>query len=192
MSIPEVLYDRVFEAAEFVSADFCKQMIAEAHELGFKKATISTERGVEAVPGIRNNDRVIFDDPELAKTLWLKAKPAFSAPFKGAVAIGLNERFRLYCYHPGQFFDWHQDGEYRSPGGAVSRFTMMVYLNEEFEGGSTSFADVFSPFHFADFTIRPATGKALFFHHPLSHRGDPVLSGVKYALRTDVMFEAVG
>ncbi|UWQ79679.1 2OG-Fe(II) oxygenase [Leisingera sp. S132] len=192
MSIPEVLCDRVFEAAEFVSADFCKQMIARAHELGFEEAMINTERGVEAIPDIRNNDRVVFDDPALASSFWWKVKPSFSASFNGAVAVGLNERFRLYRYHPGHFFDWHQDGEYRSAEGGVSRFTMMVYLNEGFEGGGTSFADVFSPFRFADFTIRPATGKALFFHHPLSHRGDPVLSGVKYALRTDVMFDAAG
>ncbi|WP_052248926.1 2OG-Fe(II) oxygenase [Leisingera sp. ANG-Vp] len=192
MSIPEVLHGRVFEAAEFVSVDFCKEMIAKAQSVGFEKATISTERGIEAVPEIRNNDRVIFDDPGLADSMWCKIKPSFSAPFKDSVAVRLNERFRLYRYHPGQFFDWHQDGEYCSADGAVSRFTMMVYLNEGFEGGGTSFADVFSPFRFSDFTIRPATGKALFFHHQLSHRGDPVRSGVKYVLRTDVMFEAAG
>ncbi|WP_241480870.1 2OG-Fe(II) oxygenase [Leisingera sp. ANG-M6] len=190
MNIPDVLNGRVFEAAEFVSSDFCTQMIAKAYELGFKRATINTECGVKAVPDIRNNDRVIFDDPALAAALWQKVSPFFSAPFKGAAVVGVNERFRLYRYHPGHFFDWHQDGEYRSAHGTVSRFTVMLYLNEGFEGGGTSFADVFSPFRFADFTIQPATGKALFFHHPLSHRGDPVVSGVKYALRTDVMFES--
>lgn len=192
MSIPDVLNGRVFEAAEFASAEFCNEMIAKAHEIGFEKATISTERGVEAVPDIRNNDRVIFDDPALAAALWAKARSFFVSPFKGVEAIGLNERFRLYRYHPGHFFDWHQDGEYRCPSGAVSRFTMMVYLNEGFKGGGTRFADVFSPFHFPDFTVQPVAGKALFFHHPLSHRGDPVVSGVKYVLRTDVMFEVCG
>jgi hypothetical protein len=29
---------------------------------------------------------------------------------------------------------------------------------------------------------------ALLFHHPISHRGDPVIAGRKYVLRTDVMY----
>ncbi|MEP4036327.1 2OG-Fe(II) oxygenase [Pseudophaeobacter sp.] len=192
MSIPEVLCDRVFEAAKFLSEDFCKQMILRASDIGFEEATISTEYGVRMVPEIRNNDRVIIDDPSLAQALWQDAAAMFSRPFKGSKAIGLNERLRIYRYHPGHFFDWHQDGEYSPAENTVSRFTMMVYLNDGFEGGGTSFADIFSPFRFEDFVVKPETGKALIFHHPLSHRGDQVLSGVKYVLRTDVMFEASG
>jgi prolyl 4-hydroxylase len=68
---------------------------------------------------------------------------------------------------------------------------MMIYLKHGVEGGGTSFADVFSLHAFADFTINPALGKALLFHHPLSHRGDPINSGEKFALRTDVMSKII-
>lgn len=115
----------------------------------------------------------------------------FPNTFKGHRAIGLNERFRIYRYRPNQFFDWHQDGEFRTPSGLRSLFTMLIYLSEDCVGGGTSFADVFSPFVFDDFTIDPREGKALFFHHPLSHRGDQIVSGEKFVLRTDVMFEEV-
>ena len=89
----------------------------------------------------------------------------------------------------GRFFDWHQDGEYSRPDGAVSKFTFMIYLNDVTDGGGTTFADVFSPHVFGDFTIKPAVGKALMFQHRLSHRGDPISSGEKYVLRSDVMFQ---
>ena len=189
MTIPNGLQHLVFEVPGFATPEFCTQTIGRADELGFVSATITTELGTSVVQDIRNNDRVIFDDPNLAKALWGKARALFSDPFKGQRAVGLNERFRVYRYRSDQFFDWHQDGEFRSASGLRSMFTMMIYLSEGCEGGGTSFADVFSPHAFNDFTIAPMTGKALFFHHPVSHRGDPIISGEKYVLRTDVMFE---
>ncbi|WP_341365780.1 2OG-Fe(II) oxygenase [Yoonia sp. BS5-3] len=190
MSIPPDLGHLVFEVPNFVSHAFCRDVISRAHSDGFAVATISTERGSDVVQDIRNNDRVIFDDRALANSLWHRAGCHFVSPFKGQRAVRLNERFRVYRYRPGHFFDWHQDGIFTHPDGSISQFTMMIYLNEACEGGGTSFADVLSPHVFWDFTIAPRTGKALFFHHPLSHRGDQITSGEKFVLRTDVMFES--
>jgi len=190
MTIPNVLKHLVFEVPNFVNLNFCSQIIDRAKSLGFKLATITSEVGSTVAPDIRINDRVIFSDISLTKELWVQVSPLFSEPFKGYVAVGLSKRFRIYKYVPGQFFDWHHDGEeYSAKDGSVSKFTMMIYLNDVDEGDGTSFADVFSSHTFSDFTIEPETGKALFFYHPLCHRGDPVIAGVKYVIRTDVMFE---
>ncbi len=191
MPIPPVLDQLVFEISEFVDVGFCRRIIERASNLGFEPATIASENGTSLIPEIRNNDRVIFDDVDLANALWLRVSSKFSKPFKGMTAIGVNERFRVYRYSRGQFFDWHQDGEFNRADGSVSKFTLMIYLNDGVDGGGTSFADVFSPHVFADFTIEPAMGKALIFHHPLSHRGDPINSGEKYVLRSDVMFRDI-
>lgn len=191
MSIPTALSVFVIETPEFVSADFCQRIIDRANDQGFHAATVTTEQGTAVAADVRNNDRVIFDDPQFARELWPSVARLFPKPFQDHRAIGLNERFRVYRYGPGQFFDWHQDGTFRKDDNTVSKFTMMIYLNYAFEGGGTSFADVFSPHVFQDFVIAPATGKALFFHHPLSHRGDPVVTGEKYVLRTDVMFQPI-
>ena len=188
MTIPNDLRRVVFEVPNFESCEFCERITARAFKQGFRAATIVTEDGTSVTPHIRNNDRVIFDDHALAKAVWQKTRALFSTPFKGHRAVGLNERFRVYRYGPEQFFDWHQDGEYHSETGLRSLFTMMIYLSDRCKGGGTSFADVFSPYVFNDFTISPKQGKALFFHHPLSHRGDKILSGEKFVLRTDVMF----
>jgi len=55
----------------------------------------------------------------------------------------------------------------------------MIYLNDDFEGGETKFDNV---------TIEPKTGTALCFIHEQKHEGCPVVEGLKYVLRTDVMY----
>lgn len=92
----------------------------------------------------------------------------------------LNERFRIYRYTEGQRFAWHRDGSFRRSTDEESYYTLMVYLNEGFEGGRTEFAD--------HAVVEPATGRALVFYHPLLHQGAPVVRGTKYVLRTDVMY----
>jgi len=188
MQIPNTLKDLVFEVPILLSPKQCNEMIGKAEHCGFETASIQSETGTEVRPDIRNNDRLFMDNPELGKLLWTRLRARFSSPFRGASAIGLNTRFRIYRYRPGQFFDWHQDGTYRPDETQESRFTLLIYLNDDFARGGTSFADVFSPHVFGDFTIAPETGKALVFHHPLSHRGEPVKAGQKYVLRSDVMF----
>ena len=62
-----------------------------------------------------------------------------------------------------------------------SLLTFMVYLNEGFAGGETRFFE-------SGVTVTPRTGLALLFQHFLLHEGASVTAGVKYALRTDVMY----
>jgi uncharacterized damage-inducible protein DinB len=64
----------------------------------------------------------------------------------------------------------------------------MIYLNEGCEGGETSFEDSYSEESFEDLRITPQKGMALFFEHSIHHKGEPVHTGHKYVLRTDVMY----
>jgi prolyl 4-hydroxylase len=64
-----------------------------------------------------------------------------------------------------------------------SLLTLMVYLNEGFEGGATAFHDF-------GVAVRPRTGMALLFQHRLLHEGCEVSAGVKYVLRSDVMYRS--
>lgn len=188
MIIPDCIEDLVVEIPEFLSAQECAQVIELAHSHGFHEATINDRTGGQMRKDVRNNERVIFDDVNLAARLWSKvASEAQSLRF-GSRAIGLNERFRIYRYQPGHFFDWHKDGVFARDNGETSRFTLLIFLNDEFEGGSTSFRPAYSPYVFDEFALEGARGKALLFFHPLSHRGDVVTTGEKYMLRTDVMY----
>jgi predicted 2-oxoglutarate/Fe(II)-dependent dioxygenase YbiX len=174
----------------FLSPAECAAYVQHGETLGYEEAPISTERGAVIMKDVRNNDRVILDDPGRAEQLWRRVAPFMPVRFqKKWRPVGVNERFRFYRYDVGQQFDWHLDGYFERANGERSFFTFMIYLNEDFEGGETSFSNHGSMVRAFDrFSVRPRTGTALLFHHPVSHKGEPVMLGRKYVLRTDVMF----
>lgn len=177
--------------ADFLSAAECADYIRLGESVGFDEAPVSTAQGMVIMKDVRNNDRVMFDDAERAQALYDKLSVHLSPLFqKKWTPVGLNERLRLYRYDVGQLFDWHHDGHFARPNGERSMFTFMVYLNDDFEGGDTSFSQVsYGVASIGDMIrITPRKGMALLFHHPILHRGDAVTAGRKYVLRTDVMY----
>ncbi len=162
----------------------CAALVDWAEQTGFDAAPVTTGMGFVHLPSVRNNTRVMFDNPTLAAKLWEELRehtPAELGPWR---AHGLNERFRLYRYDPGQYFRRHSDGAFRRNASECSQITLMIYLNEGFEGGETSFD--------ADCLVTPKTGMALGFIHRLRHAGETVTTGRKYVLRTDVMYRKAG
>ena len=174
----------------------------------------------ELMTDIRDCGRIIWDDHEIVAKLWsrikhlvpeielVKGKPKITGPGPAKrketmIATRLNERMRFLKYGPGQYFRPHFDGQFRVPGGdEVSLFTLHLYLNgvgEEgilkegkegrLKGGATTFhSDDISH----DVDVVPMTGRVLIFQHRgLMHSGADVLEGVKYTLRTDLMFRKV-
>ena len=171
--------DEVFTIADFCSEAECDDSIRLGESLGFGDAPINTFGGAVMMKEVRNNSRVILDDLGLARTFWDRARPYVPRDLGGHAPQGVNERFRFYRYDPGQVFRWHRDGYFERPSGQRSRLTLMVYLNDDFDGGETRFERA---------TIRPSKGMALFFVHHLLHEGSEVTRGRKYVLRTDVMY----
>ena len=102
----------IFTIEDVLSVEECDAMIKRAENLGFEIATVNTARGAQVVRDVRNNDRVIFDDYGLAADLWNRVSTAVPRVLAGRQVVGLNERFRLYRYAPGQKFEWHSDGPF--------------------------------------------------------------------------------
>jgi len=175
---------------EFLSVAECDEWIRVGESEGFEGAPITTGRGPVMMKDVRNNHRVMFDDVDRAQNLYRRLSPHLALRFKTIwEPVGVNERLRLYRYDVGQKFDWHLDGSFERPTGERSFFTFMVYLNDDFEGGTTSCTNVQRRISTGDMLrVTPKTGMALLFHHPILHRGDPVITGRKYVLRTDVMY----
>jgi prolyl 4-hydroxylase len=163
-----------------LSPEECSAMIALAEQVGFVDAPVTTGRGFVMMPELRNNTRVILDDVVRAAALWRTLAAAVPERRAGYRAVGLNERFRIYRYEPGQYFEWHRDGAFIRSTTERSLVTVLVYLNADCSGGETEFDD--GP------QVTPRAGMALLFDHPVRHRGAPVTRGRKYVLRTDVMF----
>lgn len=176
------LSDQIFTLPDLLSAQTCAEIIDWAESKGFDEAPVSTAGGPKMMRDVRNNTRLMLDDPKRTAWLWDKLAPRLPR-VRGVEpqAVGLNERLRFYRYDPGQRFAPHFDGYYQRPNGERSRLTFLVFLNEGFEGGETVFPQG---------RVVPKTGTALCFVHRLLHEGAEVLAGRKYVLRSDVMYEA--
>ena len=163
----------------FWSAEKCDQFIAASESKGYEAATVQTDNGPRVVDHIRNNNRLLYKDFTLAQELWKELEPHGPKSIGESDAIGLNELFRFYRYEAGQQFRKHRDQSYIRNNREASYFTFMIYLNDGFKGGETRFDDL---------VITPRKGSALVFYHYLEHEGTEVTEGVKYVLRTDIMF----
>lgn len=174
-------HELALTVAGLLPGDECQALIEQSEARGFEPAPITTARGFQMRPDIRNNTRVMYDDHALARRLWKRLHAhvpwAWPPPW---VAAGLNERFRIYRYEPGQSFRWHFDGAFQRTTSESSMFTVLVYLNDDFTGGTTDFHD--GP------SVIPARGMALVFSHAQLHQGAAPTSGRKYVLRTDIMY----
>ncbi len=168
-------HDALFDAAA------CQALIARLEAHGFADAPITTGRGFEMRPDIRNNTRVMFDDPALAAELFARIAPLVPPTMGHHRLCGVNERFRGYRYHPGQRFAPHYDGCFRRSDDEESFLTFMLYLNEGMRGGDTVF-------HHFGVSVQPRVGRALFFQHAVLHEGATIEAGVKYVVRSDVMY----
>jgi len=117
-------------------------------------------------------------------------------PDIGEVA-GLNRRFRCYKYEGGNVYRPHVDGawpgsgvvdgkyQYDMHGDRWSKLTFIIYFNEDFEGGATTFFTPSKQFGSLDtIGVRPRMGSVLCFPHgdtagSLVHEGSAVTSGMK-------------
>jgi predicted 2-oxoglutarate/Fe(II)-dependent dioxygenase YbiX len=171
--------DLIWTIDDFLSKEECDELIYSSEVAGYEEAKVSLSSGAQMMKGLRNNDRLMYKDDALASRLWEKLKSYCPESIDNAVAVGLNEMFRFYRYEEGQRFKRHIDGRFKKDENTESRITFMVYLNEGYEGGETTFDNV---------RISAKTGKALCFIHEQKHESIPLASGIKYVLRSDVMY----
>ena len=109
----------------------------------------------------------------------------------------VHQPLRICRYKPGGFFLPHHDEPVVVSGRERSLRTLMVYLNDDYEGGATNFYSsrqkLYCP---GDPTLRihsfrPQTGDALIFFGAITHDGGPLLKGHKYILRSEIMYTRV-
>jgi predicted 2-oxoglutarate/Fe(II)-dependent dioxygenase YbiX len=171
----------IFTIDHFLTEEECDALIQKSEQMGFEEAKVDMGGTQTMMKMIRDNERVMYTDHVLAYQLWQKLKP-FIRPVIGiSQAIGLNEMFRFYKYSPGQRFKMHRDGSYVRNETEFSYYTFMIYLNDDYEGGYTKFQS-------GEF-VSPQKGRALIFEHSLKHEGARLTKGLKYVLRTDVMYK---
>jgi len=206
------LYDhgKAFLLYNVLSPSECEYYINKGEELGFGSVDLSYRKNY------RNNDRVVAEATEVSKLIWERVKEHITPiqitkenqqnvgvgyGLEGLwEPVGLNEIWRLCKYKPGGHFAPHFDGSFIRDTKERSMKTFMLYLNGGFEGGSTNFVDESQTlwmdsngnFRAQDdkilLKILPVPGMAIIFNHQLLHEGAQLKEGVKFIMRSDVMF----
>ncbi len=140
--------------------------------------------------------RCVYADQEFVDSLWPRMRPSIPelselydesfppepipiSPLESFRPTGLNELLRCYKYQPGEQFRRHEDFAHEWDSTKRTFLTVLFYLNEDFTGGETRFEEG---------VVEPKIGTAAIFPHELVHEGCPVATGVKYSLRSDVVF----
>jgi predicted 2-oxoglutarate/Fe(II)-dependent dioxygenase YbiX len=170
--------DRVFSIPSFLSHTECVDLIALAESRGFVSAGVRTSEGQKAMPLVRNNERAMIESTTWASNIWNRLAAIALPTLDDEKPVGLPKALRFYKYSNGQRFKMHKDGPW-TEGGFSSKLTFLIYLNDGFVGGATDFRD---------FSVSPEMGNALLFIHDTWHEGASVTEGVKYVLRSDVLY----
>ncbi|KAL6862480.1 hypothetical protein ACO1O0_002713 [Amphichorda felina] len=195
-------------AKNVLSPSECKAIIAAGETANFLPDAPLRQDGDVSI--LAHNFYWVVDTAFHDK-LWARVSPLVPAQVDGRLARGLNRRFRVYRYVPGAEYRCHIDGAWPPSGirpddtyvyddspadkKQSSLFTFLMYLNEEFEGGETTF---FLPGArdgtLNAYPVRPVMGGVAMFPHgdargALLHEGTGVRRGAKYVIRTDVEYD---
>ena len=143
----------------------------------------------------RDNHRLQLYSQEFANTLFERIRPSLPKVYQNKSLVGLNSNIRFYRYGKSQRFGPHIDqSEIDQKNNCQSMFTVLFYLNDssdsDLKGGETVFYT--SDSSKSDTLVyKPVTGSVLIHghgEHCLTHEGAEVFDGLKYILRTDVMY----
>jgi hypothetical protein len=213
-----------FVLTELLSSKECKKIISAAEAIGFvpDEPVMRTTALVAATAAGLDDRAANFTwlvDDSIMRCIMSRCEHLFPQVLKdGSQFVGMNARWRLYRYYPGSIYRPHVDGawpqsgkvlkpsngggqkkyeyEYDISNGKVrSRLTFLIYLNEGFQGGHTSY---FTPNEEREgevlaHKVCPRQGMAVLFPHgegagSLVHEGSNLESGIKYVIRTDALY----
>lgn len=202
-----------FQLLNVLSRDECLRFIELTESLGYlPDAAVSLPRSVR-----HNHNTTWVVDEQTDAIIWRRCEDFANVDrgfFADKKALGLNARFRFYRYESGDFFKPHTDGAWPGsraigrqliPNAYPDRFSQMsvlLFLSDDFEGGDTLFLvnknDAALPARTQEESkwvhVRTPVGGALCFPHGIHpshclHSSEEIVSGVKYIIRTDMLFE---
>ena len=149
-------------------------------------------------------------DSTILDPIHQRIMPFINQTVHGERVAGVNARWRLFRYGEHRTYRPHIDGSWPGSGqdkktgmytsdafngDRRSRYTFLIYLNEGFDGGGTTFylpaANIDDGFETV--SVKPSRGSVLLFPQgntaSLLHEGSKVTGGgFKYVVRTDLLY----
>lgn len=123
----------------------------------------------------------MLDAPVLALRLFYRLVEHLPATLDGAELAGLKPLLRRVEYRCGEGAQARRDPICETVDGLRSAITVLVFLNDQFEGGAVEFPELGR-------IIEAKVGRAVVFPHSLLHADRPVERGRKFVLETEVFY----
>jgi prolyl 4-hydroxylase len=172
----------------FLNDAECKHVITLCNDR-FKRSTTTTSDGKDVPHSVRTSHSCQFSESETPILRKIEERAAIAC----RVPVSHIEGLQVVRYHPGQKYDAHNDWFHHEKIDNQRYKTILIYLNDDFEGGSTDFVH-----SSVDKKVNPKKGDALYWHNSwltpesnykdylcfeeAKHQGSPPTSGVKYAV----------
>lgn len=184
-----------FVVDNIMSDAACKKLVALAEQGIWDNRFSSAPDGRK-----RLGVTTLFVDEAFERMVFERVKPHLP-DHMGGRPIGLNRRWAVIKYEPGTYMNTHVDGhvpgtervgdslQYKT--GTRSYMTALFWLADDVVGGETVFT---FPQGGTWLKVPPKMGAGLFFNHGQNavsnpyHHGGSVESGVKYIVRSDVIY----
>jgi hypothetical protein len=217
------LSNGIFTIDHVLDQKTCKSIIDHCNQKGWNKSSPSGGgHGRTGKEDARTNEFCVFHDEQLAEKLWDEVNGhlddnlaylgdnVYFNQKKGCewTPEFIYDKMRIYKYEPGDEFPEHIDYKMKrdSYKNSVkitdqSFLTLLVYLNDDFEGGETGYWPDHTGIHCRflrdeekqgkakehQVVIKPYVGQAVVQDQNILHEGLPTTKGTKYILRTDVI-----
>ncbi|EFC47767.1 hypothetical protein NAEGRDRAFT_78740 [Naegleria gruberi] len=167
------LAEGIVSIPKLLSKADCEEQIRKSYDYTFEESEVGNSSRKKNVGNkkVRNSEQVELNDEELSKKVFVKCEDAIKK------MVGCLQTL----YKKGQFFNSHIDSG-RNIEGHPSFITVLIYLNDDFEGGETVFED-------EDVTIEPELGKCVLFLHQIKHTAEEITKNTKFVIKSAVLFE---
>jgi hypothetical protein len=171
----------------------------------------------EFLPEERQGNRLLTKNPLLADILFQRIQQHISPLLLLSSNITpcgfgtdgtwvmkqINSCFRFNQYiAPSIGFTPHRDATFIENEDIRSILSILIYLNDDFDGGDTVFYNTLGERQKYDlvedemkkgfverYRYRPKKGSVLIFNHNMIHEGTSISHGIKYVIRSDIVFQ---
>jgi prolyl 4-hydroxylase len=218
--------DEIYTLDTVLTEEECGTLIMRANSKGWNASSPSGGgHGRTGKEDPRTNKFCVFHDSDLGQKLWISIKSSlppdltflgenvyFNSVTKGAEWSPkfVYDKIRVYKYEVGDAFPEHIDYKvkrtvFRDGREFVQQsfMTLLVYLNQDFEGGETGYWPDHNGIHCRfrraeekmgtkknhQVVVTPKAGMAVVQNQNILHEGLPPTKGIKYILRTDIIHE---
>jgi len=200
----------IYTLENVLSKKECENLIQTSNHAKYK--SMINEYPTE----IRDNKRILSFNNNLSDTIWERIYP-FVKTLKDLKPCGfgiegvwhpysINNCFRFSRYDaPSIGFLPHRDAYFINGENKRSIMTLLIYLNDNFENGTTTFYKMHQKTRVVGETVteemkhgfnkeyiyKPKQGSIVIFEHNMVHSGDKVINGTKYIVRSDLIFQRI-